>query len=305
MDFKRKKIKLNKNTIFIMNCFDWQQYIEDYPDLQAAGIDTREKAIKHYNLFGKRENRIIKFNSVYMTGVKNINDASRYRFGNLLFFTYIIDYLARINDLPISYEMFSEISSLGIPLYTDGKKIYDETYKLTDSNIDSILINPKLNKNIYIDGFFQTPLTAKYIKNKMNEYRENIMNLNPFSYDNNNVFIHVRLGDIQNDNRSCPFEYYDKILEKTEYDKGYISSDTITHPTCQRLINKYNLNIFNQGEVETIKFGSSCKHIIISAGTFSWYIGAFSFESNVYYPLIKQVWHGHIFVFPEWKEISF
>jgi hypothetical protein len=43
------------------------------------------------------------------------------------------------------------------------------------------------------------------------------------------------------------------VLEKIQYDKGYISSDTITHPTCQRLINKYNLNTINQGEVETIK----------------------------------------------------
>ena len=37
--------------------FDWKNYIENYPDLQAAGINTREKALKHYTRFGKRENR--------------------------------------------------------------------------------------------------------------------------------------------------------------------------------------------------------------------------------------------------------
>jgi hypothetical protein len=282
-------------------CFDWLQYIKDYPDIKENGINTEQNVVNHYIHFGRQENRIIKFNTLNMTGAKH----TMYRFGNLLFFTYIIDYLARINDLPISYEKFSEISSLGVPLYTDGKTIYDKTCTLTDSNIDNILTNPKLNQNIFVTGYFQTQSCAKYIKNKINEHRENVMNLNPFSYNNNNVFIHVRLGDIQNDNRSCPFEYYDKVLQTINYDKGYISSDTITHPTCQLLINKYNLNIFNQGEVETIKFGSSCKHIILSSGTFSWYIGVFSFESNVYFPEIKKIWHGDIFVFPEWNKINF
>jgi len=40
-----------------MNHFNWQQYLQNYPDLQAARIDSQEKAWAHYNLHGKNENR--------------------------------------------------------------------------------------------------------------------------------------------------------------------------------------------------------------------------------------------------------
>ena len=286
------------------NLIDEKDYIDTYTDIKNAGIKTKHEVIKHYSRFGRKEGRKIKFNVVYMTGVKTLNPIGRYRFGNLLFFSYIIDYLARINDLPISYENFNEITSLGIPLFTEGTTIYTELHTISDSNVDFYLENPKIEKNIMIHGFFQTASTARFIKNKINEYRENIMKLNPYTYDNNNVFIHVRLGDITN-NFNQPFEYYDKALSSINFDKGYISSDTVTHPICQNLINKYNLTVFNSNEVDTIKFGSSCKNIVLSLGTFSWYIGAFSFESTIYFPEIKKQWHGNIFVFPEWNKINY
>lgn len=40
-----------------MNIFDWEYYVSIYPDLQKANINTREKAIIHWNNHGKNENR--------------------------------------------------------------------------------------------------------------------------------------------------------------------------------------------------------------------------------------------------------
>jgi len=37
--------------------FDWRQYVENYPDLREAGIDSREKAAKHWIDFGREEGR--------------------------------------------------------------------------------------------------------------------------------------------------------------------------------------------------------------------------------------------------------
>ena len=286
-----------------MNYFDWNDYIQNYPDLQAAGIKTQQQAINHWKRHGRNENRIVKFNIFFLTGIKIINN-HMYRFGNLLFFTYIISYIAKINNLPIKYERYKTINKLGIPLYTTGSSIYNDTYTINNNTVNFIFENPDLfkNKNVILNDFLQTPVTAKYIKSLINENKENIIKINPFDYNNNNVFVHIRLGDITN-NFSHPFEYYDKSLSNLKFDKGYISSDTISHNICKKLIEKYNLTIFNSNEVETIQFGSSCKHIVLSTGTFSWYIGAFSFESDVYYPEIKKVWHGDIFVFSEWKKI--
>jgi len=42
--------------------FDWEAYINKYPDLKKAGIDTESKAIKHWKKYGKKENRICCYN---------------------------------------------------------------------------------------------------------------------------------------------------------------------------------------------------------------------------------------------------
>ena len=37
--------------------FDWRTYVENYKDLQTAGIDTKEKAAEHWLTVGKKEGR--------------------------------------------------------------------------------------------------------------------------------------------------------------------------------------------------------------------------------------------------------
>jgi hypothetical protein len=53
-------IELSRNRTGISNIklpFDWKTYVQNYPDLQAAGINTEKKALHHYNRFGKKEGR--------------------------------------------------------------------------------------------------------------------------------------------------------------------------------------------------------------------------------------------------------
>jgi len=191
-------------------------------------------------------------------------------------------------------------------LFTSGTSTYNDYLTINDRNIHLLFQENKdflKNKNIILRDYAQTPETAIYIRNKILSCKENVIKCNKYIRENNDVFIHVRLGDIANTNFSYPFEYYDKVLSTLKFDKGYISSDTITHTTCKQLIEKYDLEIFSSDEVNTIQFGSSCKNIVLSLGTFSWYIGAFSFDANVYYPEIKHKWHGDIFVFPEWEKV--
>jgi len=42
----------------IENEFDWKFYISKYNDLREAGILTKDKALWHWNFYGKKENRI-------------------------------------------------------------------------------------------------------------------------------------------------------------------------------------------------------------------------------------------------------
>jgi hypothetical protein len=43
-----------------MESFDWEFYINKYPDLKRANINTKEKAIQHWIKYGKKEGRLDK-----------------------------------------------------------------------------------------------------------------------------------------------------------------------------------------------------------------------------------------------------
>lgn len=157
--------------------------------------------------------------------------------------------------------------------------------------------------------FFQTREFAFYIRRYIlqDEIKNNIINANPYKerYDNNSdIFIHIRLDDAR---KFAPsFDYFDKVislhLDTTQPQDIYITSDSINDPICKKLIAKYNMKIFKDDEVATIQFASTCKTLILSNGTFSWMMGLLAFHSTVNYPKIKLIWHGDIFVFPDWIE---
>ena len=48
--------------------------------------------------------------------------------------------------------------------------------------------------------------------------------------------------------------------------------------------------LFDEDEVNTIHFGSTCKNIILSHGSFSAIIGYLAFNSNVYFPNKGTMW---------------
>lgn len=250
------------------------------------------------------------------------------RFGNIFFRNMCSSLIANRNNLVFSYENMEEFKKLGIKLYTEGMNIYENTLLVTDSNIDLILFNKEyFSKYLYKNNILfyqhnykylheegntncwaQTESIAKYIKTYLNNNKEEIINHNPnkdLYNNNNNVFIHVRLGDTIDLKFFTSYDYYDKALSELKFDKGYISSDSIDHEICQKLINKYNLEIYNNSEVNTIQFASVNKYLVLSSGTFSWVLGVFGFYSKIFYPKIKFVWHGNIFVFDDWIEIDY
>jgi hypothetical protein len=277
-----------------MNKFNWQNYLENYPDLVLSGIKTKEDAWNHYQKYGRREKR------TDIPGV-NINTTKGNlggRFGNVLFYNFVVNYLAKISNLKVTYKQQTETEEvLKIKLFDTGTHIFGSNFNLTDQIIDTVFKNNEMvkNKNLIIAGYFQTPTVARVIK----------QTIEPNKILNECVFVHVRLGDIIGSFNNEPYDYYENALNKINPKvKGYITSDSIDHQICKSLMGNFNLVPFNENEVDTIKFGSSCKWLVLSKGTFSWWMGVLS-SGEVYYPDSKKVWHGNIFVFPEWKKITF
>ena len=233
------------------------------------------------------------------------------RFGNLFLVGMAFHFYAKKNNLSVIYKEHDHFKKLGIDLYS-GTQNYKDTIKLTDDNFFPLITGPPVYKNLMLlnDMWCQTKEFALYLKEyfEQSEQKTRVITSNPFMnrYEkNNDVYVHVRLGDVTGIH-SLPFEYYDKALSTVQYDQGYISSDSIHHPICQQLIQKYNLRTIDYDVVETIQFASTCRHLVLSLGTFSWLIGFLAFFSDdVQYPIDKKPWHGDIFVFPEWKCVNY
>jgi hypothetical protein len=281
--------------------FDWETYININLDLNY--ITNKDDAWQHWKNHGFLEERPIS-----LINNSNIHNG---RFGNLFFVNMALHFIALKNNLRCRYKYFTRFKQLGIHLFI-GNKVYDTELVLQDDTFINLIKNNNEKCNIIINNsnWFQTTFFCIFLKIYFNIdcNKFNIINNNIFKkrYRNNNdLFIHIRLGDVT-ENIGNIHKYYEKTLSELDYVTGYISSDCIDHEFCKHFINKYNLIIVNTCEVKTIMFGSTCNNIILSGGTFSWLIGFFAFFSkNIYYPNIKDPWYGDIFGFPNWKCVNY
>ena len=222
--------------------------------------------------------------------------------------------LAEINNLYITYDYLDECQQLGINLFC-GEYKYSSDLIISDDNYLDIVNKSRENivtKNIKnCNSYFQTKEISNYLYNYLNlpDISKNIINKNKFieRYNNNNdIFIHIRLGDVIQFNPG--YKYYETAIKNIKnYDNIYISSDSIDHDICKLLIKNFNTIPIQYNEVETIHFGSTCKNVILSHGSFSCVIGYLSFFSNIYYPSYEEnkIWYGDIFSILNWNRVIF
>jgi hypothetical protein len=219
--------------------------------------------------------------------------------------------IAEKYNLHFEYELYPEIISLGIPLFINGTVYHNTSINFKDEDFHKYMYEEELKSNIFVlRTFFQNPYCAKYLRDYFcrPDITSSIKIHNKYNtrYQNNNdVYIHIRLGDCIEYNPGI--NYYDNLLKTIQFTNGYISSDSLDHPICSELIQKYNLIQLTSDGIYTIMFGSTCKNIILSNGTFSWMIGALGYHSTIYYPdpKLKQSWHGDIFVFEDWNKVQY
>jgi len=244
--------------------------------------------------------------------IVNISDSGR--LCNRLIRNMAVSFLAERIDLYLKYPSYDKFKQLGIPLYI-GKKLYPQTIYVNDSNYFEILQNtPYMNINPG-NNFFQTREISQIIYNKLHEepIKNEIILKNPYKerYNlNNDCFVHVRLGDIMTYyNNHFGLKYYLKAINRVgNFDRLYVSSDTPDHEIIQGILDAYpeRSGRVLLDEVETIQFGSTCRNIVLSHGTYSAVIGWLGYYSNIYYPecIPSKMWFGDIFsVNPEWNKI--
>ena len=143
-----------------------------------------------------------------------------------------------------------------------------------------------------MNDYFQTEEITTYLYKYIRLNNKQIEEKNPYKsrYNNNNdLFIHIRLTDSARHNPGI--KYYINSINSLKYDSIYIGSDDFNHHIINQLKTQYpDINFVKKNPVNTIQFGSTCKHIILSHGSFSAVIGYLAFYSNVYYPDFEPKW---------------
>jgi hypothetical protein len=285
--------------------FEWKVYVSNYPDLHRYKLDTFEKAYEHWIHYGKIQERT----SLYY----NTSKINYWGIGKLFFINMACHFLSLKYNLKFEYKYYHLFKKLGLTFFI-GNNTYNENVLITNDNFYDLIINEPIQyKNLILNYELtcQTKTFCLYLNNffKVQQNRNKIVQSNIFKQRyvrNNDVFVHVRLGDVRKNKHHNVFDYYDETIKNINYTRAFISSDEIDHGICQELIRKYNMTVINNDEIETIMFGSTCKYLILSGGAYSWLIGFLAFfSSDIYYPFNKNTWYGDIFVFNKWNSIGF
>lgn len=186
---------------------------------------------------------------------------------------------------PYSYNFSSLLNQSMIEELNKYDNIkYDEDIVIHDFNFFHFYDQTEINKNIKFSGFFR-------FRNLLQDNRDKLKKLFNIKYQKKNsdeVFIHYRLGDVNtnkpNGRLSVSVDYFESALNRINFSKGYISSDSINDDKCQYLIDKYNLIPITLPPYETIMFGKDFDNIIISGLSFSFLIGFFSDAKHIICP---------------------
>lgn len=232
------------------------------------------------------------------------------RLGNQIIRNIATSLLAEKNNIHMSYSSHDLITQLGINLFC-GTMHHHVPMTLSDTNYISIYHEPFITRHFGdIYAYFQTKeiISLIYEHLHLDNIKSSIMNKNPFvsRYQNNNdVCIHIRLDDAAHWNPGL--HYYQKALSSLTFDTLYITTDQKNHEMIKQLISLYpTATIIDYDEIRTIQFASTCKHVILSHGSFSAVIGYLAYFSDIYYPEYEsdKMWYGDMFSIPGWNKMS-
>ena len=110
-------------SIYSDDKFDWQFYVSHYKDLQRANINTKDKALKHWLRFGKKEGRICKLVLKEETVCKPVQK-----------FVFEL-YIKNLTDDTIdTYDKaYTHFSTIGSTIYNDKMELLNKL-NITDVN---------------------------------------------------------------------------------------------------------------------------------------------------------------------------
>lgn len=204
----------------------------------------------------------------------------------------------------------------------------DNAFIVTDKNYFEILkdISPIINKNVYLDGYFQFDdhiINNKgYINSVINSYNNEYINSdikvsflanklreNQYTYNSNEYVLHLRLDDFIGDRIVMkPDMYIDVISSLNEGVTLIIVVDKVKYPweiEYVRMIHEYAVKVKNMKvniSGDDDMFRDFCKlyyatNLISSNSTFSYLAGLLGYHKYTWCPVNTIYSHQSIFKF--------
>ena len=221
------------------------------------------------------------------------------RLGNNLF-QYVAAYIfAKKFNLNITSDII--LTKFDLPTIC-GNSYTSNVISVNDDNFMALLESDTLEPAHYrFIGYYQL---KEFILKYGNEIKS-MFKLYHTKISKDEVFVAYRIGDINGIRQMLPIEFYHEALLNIGVKNGYITSDTPNHPNVIQLMNEFNLTIYNGSDIETIDFAKNFNNLVLSEGSFSWWMGFLSSAENIYYNERPRFWHGDMFVLPEWKSLKY
>lgn len=247
------------------------------------------------------------------------------RLGNILFTSIAVSIIAKKYDLKVANYttpgptaaaegrtqeplLLTEniIEELGL-VYYSGTRVLNNLTELRNENLLDCLENLDRYKNTGFTVISASFQIGDFVRKYKAEILSHFANIKYIPVDKDDLLVNVRLGDMTHTlNRYVPdITYYDNCIKQIKFKNGYLLTDSPEHDIVKTLINKYNLKHFTGTAAEQINFGKNFNNLVLSSGTFAWWIGTLSEAENIYYPITPHPWTGDIHVFPEWKGQKF
>ena len=235
----------------------------------------------------------------------------RGRLGNQIIRNLAVSLIAKKYNLKVNYYNKKLINNLGINLFSGRKNYKKKTKNLNDKNYFTIYNCNNLYYNLDPNkSYFQTKEITNFLYNYLHTdiIKSNIITKNPFNKrynENNDLFIHIRLGDVASNNPGI--YYYINTIKTITFNNLYLSTDDKNHIIVKKILELYpTAELINYDEIKTFQFASTCKNIILSHGSFSAIIGYLSFFSNIYYPKyeLNKIWYGDMFSIKNWIKMN-
>jgi hypothetical protein len=126
----------------------------------------------------------------------------------------------------------------------------------------------------FMRDYFQSQEITDIIHRHLKEQKDHIIDKNTYKeryQHNNDVFLHIRLHHATCYNVGVDYYIHCiKMLDSKMPNNIYIGTDDFNSELIKKIQTLYpKIILFKEDPVKTIQFASTCKHIVLSHGSFS------------------------------------